>query len=266
MLATRLSGSFRSPKTIALRGTRRSACRLNVAIPDLPGFGFCVLLCILNALDAERAFFHDSARPNRHFRVIDQALRFLFHRGVVEKVEAPDFEGAVIGTVPRTDAPVIRHLIQTIRAVGRGIDRADDSRTARCRNAGTAWADRLRRGAGLLSIAAAKLGAGSVMATDIDPKALQATLLNGRRNGMEDRIQARAGSWYDALENGVCGPFDAILATPPQTPGPRPFGPRYGGSDGTKHLFTVVDGASAFLKPGAGFGSLRSPLPIHPPS
>ncbi len=105
-------------------------------------------------------------------------------------------------------------------------------------------------GAGLLSIAAAKLGAGSVMATDIDPKALQATLLNGRRNGMEDRIQARAGSWYDALENGVCGPFDAILATPPQTPGPRPFGPRYGGSDGTKHLFTVVDGASAFLKPG----------------
>jgi D-alanine-D-alanine ligase-like ATP-grasp enzyme/methylase of polypeptide subunit release factors len=105
-------------------------------------------------------------------------------------------------------------------------------------------------GAGLLSIAAAKLGARSVMATDIDPLALQTTLLNARRNGMEDRIRARAGSWYDALENGVCGPFDVILATPPQTPGPRPFGPRYGGPDGTKHLFTVVDGASAFLKPG----------------
>ncbi len=111
----------------------------------------------------------------------------------------------------------------------------------------------LGSGAGLLSIAAAKLGARSVTATDIDPKALESTLSNARRNGVGDRMTVRAGSWYETLRDnggGQAGPFDLIIATPPQTPGPRPFGPRYGGFDGTKHLFTVVDGASAFLKPG----------------
>jgi hypothetical protein len=48
---------------------------------------------------------------------------------------------------------------------------------------------------------------------------------------------------------GSSGTFDLIVATPPQTPGPRPFGPKYGGPDGTRHLFRVVDGAEYFLKP-----------------
>ena len=43
-----------------------------------------------------------------------------------------------------------------------------------------------------------------------------------------------------------------IIATPPQTPGPRPFGPRYGGADGAKHLLAVVDGAPARLDPERG--------------
>jgi D-alanine-D-alanine ligase-like ATP-grasp enzyme/methylase of polypeptide subunit release factors len=105
-------------------------------------------------------------------------------------------------------------------------------------------------GSGLLSIAAAKLSATRVVATDLDPRALETTLSNSRRNGVEDRILVRAGSWYEALENGRNNQFDVIIATPPQTPGPRPFGPRYGGHDGTKHLFFLLDGAPVFLKPG----------------
>jgi len=105
-------------------------------------------------------------------------------------------------------------------------------------------------GSGLLSIAAARLGAGRVVATDLDPRALEATLSNARRSGLEDRIQVRAGSWFEALENDGNKQFDVIIATPPQTPGPRPFGPRYGGHDGTKHLFFLLEGAPSFLKPG----------------
>jgi D-alanine-D-alanine ligase-like ATP-grasp enzyme/methylase of polypeptide subunit release factors len=105
-------------------------------------------------------------------------------------------------------------------------------------------------GSGLLSIAAAKLGAKRVVATDLDPRALEATLSNARRNGVADRILARAGSWFEALENAGNKRFDVIIVTPPQTPGPRPFGPRYGGHDGTKHLFLLLEGAPAFLKPG----------------
>jgi methylase of polypeptide subunit release factors len=105
-------------------------------------------------------------------------------------------------------------------------------------------------GTGVLSIAAAKLGARRVVAIDIDPKALESTLLNSRQNGVADRIQVRAGSWYDPLDDGGGHSFDVIVATPPQTPGPRPFGPRYGGFDGTRHLWAIVDRASAFLRPG----------------
>jgi len=105
-------------------------------------------------------------------------------------------------------------------------------------------------GSGLLSLAAAGQGAGQVVAVDIDPRALDATVENARLNGFPDHIETRAGSWYEALAEGER--FDAIIATPPQTPGRRPFGPRYGGPDGTRHLNAVIDGAPGRLDPERG--------------
>ncbi|NPV05769.1 MAG: methyltransferase [Syntrophaceae bacterium] len=105
-------------------------------------------------------------------------------------------------------------------------------------------------GSGLLSLAAAKGGAGRVVAVDIDPRALGATAENAGLNGFSDRIETRAGSWYEALAGGER--FDAVIATPPQTPGRRPFGPRYGGADGARHLLAVIDGAPGRLDPQCG--------------
>ncbi|HSR13336.1 MAG TPA: methyltransferase [Thermodesulfobacteriota bacterium] len=102
-------------------------------------------------------------------------------------------------------------------------------------------------GSGLLSVAAAKSGAGRVVATDIDPRSLEAAARNVRANGVGGRVEIRAGSWYEAAANGK---FDVVIATPPQTPGPFPFSPRWGGGDGTKHLRSVVEGAPKFLNPG----------------
>jgi D-alanine-D-alanine ligase len=112
-------------------------------------------------------------------------------------------------------------------------------------------------GSGLLSIAAAKLGAGRVVATDLDPRSLQAAERNALRNGVGEKIEFYAGSWYEALGSavprGFCVErFDVILATPPQTPGPRPFGPKYGGQDGTINLFKILQDAPAFLNPDRG--------------
>ena len=112
-------------------------------------------------------------------------------------------------------------------------------------------------GSGILSIAAAKLGARRVVATDLDPRSLSATAANAVRNGVSERIEIRTGSWYEALGDGGSPAsgrerYDVILATPPQTPGPNPFGPRYGGPDGTKHLFAILDGARTFLNPDEG--------------
>jgi D-alanine-D-alanine ligase len=105
-------------------------------------------------------------------------------------------------------------------------------------------------GSGILSIAAAKLGARRVVATDVDPEALSATLRNARANGVGSLVEVCPGSWYEALEHGAR--FDVIIATPPQTPGQAPFGPRYGGADGTKHLLHILEGAPAFLEPARG--------------
>jgi methylase of polypeptide subunit release factors len=112
-------------------------------------------------------------------------------------------------------------------------------------------------GSGLLSIAAAKLGARRVVAIDLDPGALQATGQNAHRNGVSGKVEVRAGSWYEPLHGrsshaGERERFDVIIATPPQTPGLEPFGPKYGGLDGTRHLLAAIDGAPAFLKPGRG--------------
>ncbi len=62
-------------------------------------------------------------------------------------------------------------------------------------------------GSGILAIAAAKLGAASVLGVDTDPIAVEATAANAARNGLADRISARAGS----LPSGELG-FDLVLA------------------------------------------------------
>jgi ribosomal protein L11 methyltransferase len=49
-------------------------------------------------------------------------------------------------------------------------------------------------GSGILSIAAAKLGAASVLGVDIDPIAIEATLANAASNGLAGAIAAREGS------------------------------------------------------------------------
>jgi len=62
-------------------------------------------------------------------------------------------------------------------------------------------------GSGILSIAAARLGAARVLGLDIDPIAIEATTLNARRNRVARRVRSRLGR----LPSGS-RPFDLVLA------------------------------------------------------
>jgi len=62
-------------------------------------------------------------------------------------------------------------------------------------------------GSGVLSVAAAALGATRIEAIDIDADAVAATLDNAWRNGVNDRIRARVATIDD-----VAGDFDVVVA------------------------------------------------------
>jgi ribosomal protein L11 methyltransferase len=67
----------------------------------------------------------------------------------------------------------------------------------------------LGSGSGILAIVAVALGARSVLATDTEEQAVQASIENAALNAMQDTIVVRPGS-IDAV--GGDGPFDLILA------------------------------------------------------
>jgi ribosomal protein L11 methyltransferase len=62
-------------------------------------------------------------------------------------------------------------------------------------------------GSGILALAAARLGAGEVVAVDVDPIAVDATTANARRNRLSRVIRAQPGSVPTRR-----GPFDLVLA------------------------------------------------------
>ncbi|MGQ9522383.1 MAG: 50S ribosomal protein L11 methyltransferase [Anaerolineae bacterium] len=64
----------------------------------------------------------------------------------------------------------------------------------------------LGTGSGILAIAAAKLGAGRVLALDTDPQAVAVARENVRRNGVADRVRVARGSLAQAV-----GRFDLIV-------------------------------------------------------
>lgn len=65
-------------------------------------------------------------------------------------------------------------------------------------------------GSGILSIAAARLGARRIRALDIDPLAVRITAENAERNGVAQAIRVSAGSLEDVLE--ACAPSADVLA------------------------------------------------------
>jgi ribosomal protein L11 methyltransferase len=61
-------------------------------------------------------------------------------------------------------------------------------------------------GSGILAVAAARLGAGRVVAVDIDPEAVEVAQANAAANGVADRVEVSSAS-----VEVVPGPFDLVV-------------------------------------------------------
>jgi release factor glutamine methyltransferase len=106
-------------------------------------------------------------------------------------------------------------------------------------------------GSGVLAIAAARAGAGDVVADDVSRAAAWTAALNARLNGV--RITARVG---DLFEPAGDRRFDLVVANPPYLPGPQRAPARgaarawEGGDDGRAVLDRICAEAARHLRPG----------------
>jgi len=172
----------------ALRAVRRS-------LGHLQAFG----LRPIGALQTRRVTETDWLTPwRRHFPVIRAGRRIVIrpswrrHRAAPGDVVLALDPGVAFGT----------GLHPTTRLCLQGVEDWDASGRVR----GARFLD-LGCGSGILGLAAARLGTRYVLGLDLDPLAVEATLVNARRNRVARVVRARQGS----VPSGE-PPFDLVAA------------------------------------------------------
>ncbi|HEY3910879.1 MAG TPA: 50S ribosomal protein L11 methyltransferase [Stellaceae bacterium] len=105
-------------------------------------------------------------------------------------------------------------------------------------------------GSGILALAAARAGAASVIAADINPNAALAAAENARANGLAARVSALASDLLSALAPRPL--FDVILSSPPKHAGePRDLADRgWHAGPGYRDVAALFDQSRQRLKPG----------------
>jgi release factor glutamine methyltransferase len=113
-------------------------------------------------------------------------------------------------------------------------------------------------GTGILALAAARAGALSVVAVDINPAAVEAAQENARINGVGDRVTAILSDLLSAVPRER--DFDVIISSPPSFPGePRNIADRawHAGPD-YRDIADLFEQARARLAPGGAMYLLLS--------
>ncbi len=113
-------------------------------------------------------------------------------------------------------------------------------------------------GSGILSLAAARAGAASVVAIDINPNAARAASDNARDNGLGDRVRGVASNLMSGIAPRPL--FDVIISSPPSFAGePRDLADRawYAGP-GYRDIKALFEQARERLAPGGAMYLLLS--------
>jgi release factor glutamine methyltransferase len=104
-------------------------------------------------------------------------------------------------------------------------------------------------GSGILALAAARVGAATVTAIDVNPNAALSAAENARANGFGDRVSAMCCNLFSAV--APCALFDVIITSPPSFSGePRDLADRawHAGPD-YRDIALLFDEARARLAP-----------------
>jgi release factor glutamine methyltransferase len=118
-------------------------------------------------------------------------------------------------------------------------------------------------GSGILALAAARAGA-TVVALDINPRAVNAAADNSRTNGLGNRVTAVRSDLMSALEPGF--QFDVIISNPPFFSGePRDIADRaWVAGPGYRDILSLFEQAYQRLKPsGTMYVLLSSDSDLH---
>jgi methylase of polypeptide subunit release factors len=113
-------------------------------------------------------------------------------------------------------------------------------------------------GSGVLALAAARAGAASVLAIDVNPKAVQSVIENAPANGLGDCVEAICSDLFWSVPEHRR--FDVILFSPPSFPGePREIADRaWHAGPGYRDILPVFEQARARIAPGGSFYILLS--------
>lgn len=104
-------------------------------------------------------------------------------------------------------------------------------------------------GSGILALSAAKAGAASVLALDINPEAVATATANATLNGLP-QVEARHSNLFSAVDESE--KFDVVLSSPPSFGGePKSMADRaWHAGPGYRDILPLFDQAAARLKPG----------------
>ena len=193
------------------------------------------------------------APPSRLRRVFRSTVHYLSHKFILNRrstrsVRAAGFRLAIYPTVfhPKLflTSEFFARFLATIDLEGKHV--AD---------VGT--------GSGILALAAARAGA-TVVALDINPRAVNAAADNSRTNGLGDRVTAVRSDLMAALAPGF--QFDAIISNPPFFSGePRDIADRaWVAGPGYRDIMSLFEQARQRLKPsGRMYVLLSSDSDLH---
>ncbi len=105
-------------------------------------------------------------------------------------------------------------------------------------------------GSGIIALAAARAGAKTVIATDINPNAAMAASENGRANGLGDKVRGLCCNLLEAIEPKPV--FDVIMSSPPKHAGEAKDLADVGwhAGSGNRNILNLFEQARVRLKPG----------------